>query len=160
MNIQFLKLNENAKIPSRATSKSSGLDLYALNESIIKSKSMQIINTGIACIIPNGYEGQIRSRSGLASKNSIFVLNSPGTIDNDYRGELKVILYNSYGLIDTSTHKYSLVKEYDYSPSVLKIHLKCKCSGVLCKIKLIYQPLYHDGKYDEHKLELREYFVL
>ena len=83
-----------AKIPTRATSKSSGLDLYALNETIIKSKSLEIINTGLKCVIPDGYEGQIRSRSGLASKNKIFVLNSPGTIDNDYRGEFNIHLIN------------------------------------------------------------------
>ncbi len=117
MNIKFLKLNDGAKIPSRATSKSSGLDLYALNESIIKSKSMQIINTGIACIIPNGYEGQIRSRSGLASKNSIFVLNSPGTIDNDYRGELKVILYNLSNE-DYKINKYDRIAQLVISPVI------------------------------------------
>ena len=71
----------------------------------------------------------------------------------------KQIIYEEYGLIDTSTHKYSLVKEYDFSPNVLKTYLRCKeCSKALCKIKIVYQPLYHgNGDYDEHKFELRDY---
>ena len=71
----------------------------------------------------------------------------------------KKIIYEEYGLIDTSTHKYSLTRKYGFSPYVLKTHLRCKeCSGVLCKIKLVYSHLYNgDGQYDEHKLELRDY---
>jgi dUTP pyrophosphatase len=79
-----------------ATEFSSGIDLIAsINEKIILSPFKRIlIPTGIAIEMPHRYEAQIRSRSGLALKNGIMVLNSPATIDNDYRGEIKVILIN------------------------------------------------------------------
>lgn len=81
---------------SYATEFSSGIDLIAaINEEIILPKMERIlIPTGISIEMPIGYEGQIRSRSGLSLKNGVVVLNSPGTIDNDYRGEIKVILMN------------------------------------------------------------------
>ena len=83
--------------PKYQTICSSGADLRAkLEDSIvIESQERAVIPTGIRMAIPEGYEGQIRSRSGLAARNGIMVLNSPGTIDSDYRGEIKVILYNT-----------------------------------------------------------------
>ena len=79
-----------------ATEFSSGIDLIAaIDDKIILKKFQRIlVPTGISIEMPHGYEAQIRSRSGLAWKNGIMVLNSPGTIDNDYRGEIKVILIN------------------------------------------------------------------
>ena len=94
MSIKFILLSENAKLPTRATPCSSGLDLYSPETTIIKSKTKEIIDLEIKCIIPSGYDVQIRSRSGLAYNNSIFVLNSPGTIDQDYTGNIKIILFN------------------------------------------------------------------
>ena len=94
MSIKFILLSENAKLPTRATPCSSGLDLYSPETTIIKSKTKKIIDLEIKCIIPSGYDVQIRSRSGLAYHNSIFVLNSPGTIDQDYTGNIKIILFN------------------------------------------------------------------
>mgnify|MGYP004659187837 FL=1 len=94
MSIKFILLSENAKLPTRATPCSSGLDLYSPETTIIKSKTKKIIDLEIKCIIPSGYDVQIRSRSGLAYNNSIFVLNSPGTIDQDYTGNIKIILFN------------------------------------------------------------------
>ena len=94
MSIKFILLSENAKLPTRATPCSSGLDLYSPETTIIKSKTKKIIDLEIKCIIPSGYDVQIRSRSGLAYNNSIFVLNSPGTIDQDYIGNIKIILFN------------------------------------------------------------------
>lgn len=88
------KLNSNGSIPTYMTRGSSGLDLYSAEEKIIPPGKWEIISTGIAVEIPQGYEGQIRSRSGLAKNYGVFVLNSPGTIDSDYRGEVKVILMN------------------------------------------------------------------
>jgi dUTP pyrophosphatase len=81
---------------SYATEFSSGIDLIAaIDEKIILKKFQRIlVTTGISIEMPYGYEAQVRSRSGLAWKNGIMVLNSPGTIDNDYRGEIKVILIN------------------------------------------------------------------
>ena len=94
MSIKFILLSENAKLPTRVTPCSSGLDLYSPETTIIKSKTKEIIDLEIKCIIPSGYDVQIRSRSGLAYNNSIFVLNSPGTIDQDYTGNIKIILFN------------------------------------------------------------------
>jgi len=76
------------------TEGSSGLDLYSAEEKIIPPGKWEVISTGIAVEIPYGYEGEIRSRSGIAKDYGVFVLNSPGTIDSDYRGEVRVILMN------------------------------------------------------------------
>ncbi|MGC0372021.1 MAG: hypothetical protein DGJ47_000725 [Rickettsiaceae bacterium] len=87
---------EELPLPHYATEHSAGMDLYAaINEDVvIAAGEVQIIPTGIAIALPDEAEAQIRPRSGLAAKNSITVLNSPGTIDADYRGEVKVILIN------------------------------------------------------------------
>ena len=90
------KLNSKVKLPSYKTEGSSGMDLMAcINEPIyIPPKNSVLIPTGLSIAIPNDCEVQIRPRSGLAAKSNISVLNTPGTIDSDYRGELKIILYN------------------------------------------------------------------
>jgi dUTP pyrophosphatase len=90
---------EDAKdlpIPSRATEKSAGLDLYAniTEQILVYHGGIKLIPCGIKLIIPDNYEVQIRPRSGIAYKNGVTVLNSPGTIDGDYRGEISVILIN------------------------------------------------------------------
>ena len=94
--ILIKRLSDKVVLPKYETEGSSGLDLSAhINESIeIKPGSTAIIPTGLAVSIPKNFEIQIRPRSGLAAKNQISVLNTPGTIDADYRGELKVILIN------------------------------------------------------------------
>ncbi len=83
-------------LPSYKTRGSSGMDLVACNKNkiTIKPGKTSLIPTGIAVAIPNNYEIQIRPRSGLAIQNGITVLNTPGTIDSDYRGEIKIILIN------------------------------------------------------------------
>ena len=90
------KLNEEVIVPEYKTRGSSGMDLMAnINSDIyIKPGEKAIIPTGIAVSIPVGYEIQIRPRSGLAAKKNISILNTPGTIDADYRGEIKIILIN------------------------------------------------------------------
>lgn len=87
---------EGLNLPNYQTIGSAGLDLYSASKEdiIIKKSTVSLIPTGIQVAIPSGYECQIRSRSGLAIKNMVFCLNSPGTIDSDYRGEIKVILAN------------------------------------------------------------------
>ena len=89
-------LSKTAIIPKYKTSGSSGMDISANIDSVVKilPGKTSIIPTGFAVSIPNGYEIQIRPRSGLAAKNNLGVLNTPGTIDADYRGEIKVILIN------------------------------------------------------------------
>ena len=90
------KLDKNVKFPAYKTSGSSGMDLLAFikKKIIIKPGKTSIIKTGISLAIPKNYEIQIRPRSGLAAKKGISVLNTPGTIDSDYRGEIKIILIN------------------------------------------------------------------
>ena len=94
--ILIKRLSKNISLPKYQTDGSSGLDLTANIEQkiFIKPGKSAIIPTGLAVSIPKNYEVQIRPRSGLAAKNQISVLNTPGTIDADYRGELKVILIN------------------------------------------------------------------
>ena len=83
-------------MPKRGSDESAGLDLVAANmEPIILKKGLStMVPTGFAMALPPGFEGQVRPRSGLAAKHGITVLNSPGTIDSDYRGEVRVILIN------------------------------------------------------------------
>ena len=90
------KLNSKVQLPKYKTSGSSGMDLMALIEKPIKIKPQEsvLIPTGITIAIPEDTEIQIRPRSGLAAKSNISVLNTPGTIDSDYRGEIKIILFN------------------------------------------------------------------
>ena len=98
LKIYFEKVNHGIKLekPKYETSFSSGMDLKAaINQTVeIKVDEIKLIPSGIKLIIPQGYEGQIRSRSGLALNFGIVVLNSPGTIDSDYRGEIGIILKN------------------------------------------------------------------
>ena len=83
-------------LPFYATEGSAGMDICAMveEEIVIKAGEMDIVPTGLSIELPNGYEAQVRPRSGLAIKHGVTVLNSPGTIDSDYRGEIKVILIN------------------------------------------------------------------
>ena len=90
------KLNSKVELPRYKTDGSSGMDLMAFIENPIKIKPKEsaLVPTGISIAIPEDAEVQIRPRSGLAAKSSISVLNTPGTIDSDYRGEIKIILFN------------------------------------------------------------------
>ena len=94
--ILIKRLSKNVALPRYETEDSSGLDLAAnIDEQIkILPGKSEIIPTGLAVAIPKNFEIQIRPRSGLAAKNQVSVLNTPGTIDADYRGEIKVILIN------------------------------------------------------------------
>ena len=96
LKILVKKFDKNIKLPDYKTSGSSGMDLvaYIKNKITINPGKTVIIPTGIAVAIPKKYEIQIRPRSGLAAKKGITVLNTPGTIDADYRGEIKIILIN------------------------------------------------------------------
>ena len=95
MNVKIINKSDNP-LPSYETAHSAGVDLRAFLEQsvILKPFERRLIPTGLFVELPEGVEAQIRPRSGLAIKNGITVLNSPGTIDADYRGEIKVILIN------------------------------------------------------------------
>ncbi len=95
--IKVKKINDKVFLPTYETSSSAGMDIRAFlpnGKVSILPKETKLIGTGLFFEIPNGLEVQIRPRSGLAMKNFVTVLNSPGTIDADYRGEIKVILIN------------------------------------------------------------------
>lgn len=102
--VKFLKLDKEAQIPFFASEEAAGFDFHALESASIKAGKSAFIRTGLSVELPQGYELQVRSRSGLALKNSIVVLNSPGTIDSDYRGEIKIILMN-FGASDFGVKK-------------------------------------------------------
>jgi dUTP pyrophosphatase len=94
--VQFLRLAHGKSLdgPNRATPGSAGFDIASAEEVTIEPGRVLAVATGFALAIPEGYEGQVRPRSGLALKHGVTVLNAPGTIDADYRGEVKVILVN------------------------------------------------------------------
>ncbi len=97
MKIKITRLKAtDLPLPSYATEGSAGMDVYAEIDFPITIKPLEtiMVPTGLAIELPDGYECQVRSRSGLAAKHGIFALNAPGTIDPDYRGEIKVILSN------------------------------------------------------------------
>jgi len=94
MKLKIKKLNPEAIIPAYQTKEAAGFDLHSIENVILKPGERKLIGTGLAFEIECGYEVQIRPRSGLAYKHGITVLNSPGTIDSDYRGEIKVLLIN------------------------------------------------------------------
>lgn len=86
-------------LPAYATSGAAGMDVHAAVDQplVVQPGSIALVPTGLVMAIPKGFECQVRSRSGLAARNGIFALNAPGTIDSDYRGEVKVILANISG---------------------------------------------------------------
>jgi dUTP pyrophosphatase len=87
--------HEDAVLPKFAYDTDSGVDLYSVDEHVIQPMGRQLIPTGIVIDVPENHEIQIRSKSGLALNQGLFVLNSPGTVDQGYTGEIKVILFNT-----------------------------------------------------------------
>jgi dUTP pyrophosphatase len=94
MNVQIKKLVDNAIIPAYQTPHSAGFDLHSIEDYTIQSGERALIKTGLSLALPEGFELQIRPRSGIAYKHGITVLNTPGTVDSDYRGEVMVLLIN------------------------------------------------------------------
>jgi dUTP pyrophosphatase len=94
MTLKVKRLNPAAVLPAYARAGDAGLDLFALQSATIEAGASALIGTGIAIELPPGTEGQVRPRSGLALKHAITVLNTPGTVDEGYRGEVGVILIN------------------------------------------------------------------
>ncbi len=116
-NVQVkIVLEHGAVMPRYATEGSAGADLSALLESdfVLRAGDFAMIPTGVRMEIPLGYECQVRPRSGLASRHGVTVLNSPGTIDSDYRGELKVILVN-HGKNDFVIHNGDRIAQIVFS---------------------------------------------
>jgi dUTP pyrophosphatase len=107
------KLNPDAVLPTRADPGASGWDLYATETVMIPPGVTVMVSTGLAMEVPAGYEIQIRPRSGLAAKSGITVLNSPGTVDSSYRGEVKVLLHNTRNTLLSSTFNEFMVFKGD-----------------------------------------------
>ena len=118
------KLNPAVNLPAYKTKGASGMDLTAFLEKPInvKSKTSSLIPTGLSVAFSEGYEIQIRPRSGLAMKNNITILNTPGTIDSDYRGEIKVIIFN-HGDVDFVINNGDRIAQMILSPTI-KIDLE------------------------------------
>lgn len=115
-------IHEEAKLPFRANEGDAGLDLFSIEEKIIKPGESELVGTGIQIELPKGTEAQIRPRSGLALKHSITILNTPGTIDEGYRGEIKVILIN-HGQEDFKVEKHMRIAQMIIAP-VLQVNLE------------------------------------
>ena len=122
--ILIKKLNQAVKLPEYKTDGASGMDLLAfIKEPInVKSKTSSLVPTGLSVAFSENYEIQIRPRSGLAAKNNISILNTPGTIDSDYRGEIKVIIYN-HGNTDFIINNGDRIAQMVLSP-VIKMDLE------------------------------------
>jgi len=118
------KLNAEVELPAYKTKGASGMDLMAfIKEPVtLKPQKSCLVPTGISVAFQDDYEIQIRPRSGLAAKNSISVLNTPGTIDSDYRGEIKVILYN-HGNSDFLINNKDRIAQMVLTP-VIKMNLE------------------------------------
>ena len=118
------KLDPAVKLPVYKSNGASGMDLMAfIKEPInVKSKTSSLIPTGLSVAFSEDYEIQIRPRSGLAAKNNISVLNTPGTIDSDYRGEIKVIIYN-HGNNDFTINNGDRIAQMILAP-VVKMELE------------------------------------
>lgn len=97
INVRFKRLHPDAVIPQYQSAGASGMDLVSIEYTGIEPNSRDLVRTGLAVAIPEGFEGQIRPRSGLALKHGLTVLNAPGTIDSDYRGEIGIILASVSG---------------------------------------------------------------
>jgi dUTP pyrophosphatase len=95
MLIKIQKINQDVVIPHYAHKGDAGMDLYSAEDAVLPAGERKLIGTGLKFEIPTGFELQIRPKSGLAANFGITVLNTPGTVDSGYRGEVKVILFNS-----------------------------------------------------------------
>lgn len=125
MEIKVLKLHSDVSLPEYCTELSSGADIraYTSEPVLIKPYQSALVPTGLSFEIPEGYEMQLRPRSGLALKKGLTLLNTPGTIDADYRGEVKVILFNASGE-DVIIENGERIAQAVISP-VIKAEWKC-----------------------------------
>lgn len=121
-NVKVMLLNEDARLPLQANPGDAGLDLFSAEEKVIKPGEAELIKTGIKIELPPGTEAQVRPRSGLALKHSVTVLNSPGTIDEGYRGEVAVILIN-HGKMDFVVEKQMRIAQMVIA-QVARVHLQ------------------------------------
>ncbi len=98
MTLKFKKIHPDAEIPAYAHPSDAGMDVKSVCDVVVKAHDRALVKTGLVMLLPPMYEAQVRPRSGLALKSGITVLNTPGTIDSGYRGEVGVILFNASGV--------------------------------------------------------------
>lgn len=120
-NLKVKLINMDATLPYQANAGDAGLDLFSVEEKLINPGQAELISTGIILELPQGTEAQVRPRSGLALRHSVTVLNSPGTIDEGYRGEVKVILIN-HGKADFKVEKHMRIAQMVIAP-VAKVNV-------------------------------------
>lgn len=122
LELKILRISNEAIMPSYANKKDAGMDLYSIEDKIIEPGETKLIHIGIKIELPKDTEAQIRPRSGLALKNSITVLNTPGTIDEGYRGEIGVILIN-HGKQRFKVEKHMRIAQMVVKP-VLRVNVE------------------------------------
>ena len=115
MKVLFKRLRPEAELPAYARPGDAGMDLRSVEETVVPRGGRALVKTGLAMQLPSGYEAQVRPRSGLALKHGITVLNTPGTIDSGYRGEVGVILAN-FGDSDFSVAKGDRIAQLVIAP--------------------------------------------
>lgn len=120
--LKVVKIKSDAKIPKYNDILDAGMDVYSYDECVIKKGESKLISTGIRLELPEFTEAQVRPRSGIALKHSVTVLNSPGTIDEGYRGEVKIILIN-HGTSDFFVKKHMRIAQIVIKP-VLRVDIK------------------------------------
>jgi dUTP pyrophosphatase len=117
--VKLKRLHPDARVPEYKSENAAGADLHACitTEIIIPPAGVALVKTGIAIEMPAGYQGEVRSRSGLALNEGLFVLNSPGTIDADYRGEIKIILAN-FSQQPRTIHPFDRIAQLVIMPAI------------------------------------------
>jgi dUTP pyrophosphatase len=138
--VKIKRLHPDAKIPQYATSLAAGYDLVAIEDTLIYPGTTELISTGLAFQIPEGYEMQIRPRSGVSLNTWLRVSNSPATIDSDYRGEVKVLIDNMASLsnmrskqVETVDGDYIIAEEeHEMGTHIIRRGDRI-CQGVICE---------------------------
>ena len=125
--VEILRLpnGEGLPLPAYQTPHAAGMDLCAAEEAVLKPGARALVATGVALAIPEGFEAQVRPRSGLAVKHGVTLLNTPGTIDADYRGEIKVILIN-HGQEDFRVVRGDRVAQLIFAPVTKAVLLEVR----------------------------------
>ena len=115
MTLAFKRIHPEAVLPAYAHESDAGMDIRSVDEVVIPARGRALVPTGLVVLLPPNYEAQVRPRSGLALKSGITVLNTPGTIDAGYRGEIGVILFNTTDT-DFAVHKGDRVAQIVIAP--------------------------------------------
>ncbi len=115
MTLAFKRIHPEAVLPAYAHESDAGMDVRSVAEVVIPARGRALVPTGLVVLLPSNYEAQVRPRSGLALKSGITVLNTPGTIDAGYRGEIGVILFNTTDT-DFAVHKGDRVAQIVIAP--------------------------------------------